>query len=563
MRAGSVEVRRLRVHGDTEPLRLRLGVERVLGAADLAGTRLPPAAVLVVRTLRDPLPGRVDVSRTGPDRVWEQRVRDDLDDLVVRAARPAAGPADPAAPAVVFADRAELLACAWRDLRHTGRTGSWWWRALRIEDVARLVAALADAAVVVPAVVSALDRAGHLGACTALLGESEAAVLAERVAAAFGRPRLVVDAREQVEAEAPPSPATGATGSARAARTYDAAVPPPRAPAERARAVLVEVCRAVAVAPGPPPPAGRGTVRPGVAPAPAPGPQDATPLVAAPLDRPAHAGPSTRQRSGTAVDVPAARTATAPRARPTPGGAAGRRAPAARTAGPGGEPPSREPGSGADARPPRPGHPDPAAAVTEQPGRVSDDGAVVDTALGGVFHLLQVAQALGLYGDFTTPGTTGIGLGPWDLVTLVATRLGVGSDRDPVWRLLADLQGRHPAVARGRASGRRGRGGSRTPGSSRSRPRGSGPGTAARVPHWSTRPASWWLRGPRWCARASASATTSGGAATPARCRRAGRHASGGSTTSRPTSRCGSASPSASGPRGPVGRCAGGVHACT
>ena len=47
------------------------------------------------------------------------------------AARPASAPADPGAPAVVFADRAELLACAWRELRHTGRASSWWWRALR------------------------------------------------------------------------------------------------------------------------------------------------------------------------------------------------------------------------------------------------------------------------------------------------------------------------------------------------------------------------------------------------------------------------------------------------
>jgi hypothetical protein len=70
---------------------------------------------------------------------------------------------------------------------------------------------------------------------------------------------------------------------------------------------------------------------------------------------------------------------------------------------------------------------------------------VVATSLGGVFHLVQVAQALGLYGDFTSPVVTGIRLGPWDFVTLVARGLDVGSPRDPVWRLLADLQGRDPA----------------------------------------------------------------------------------------------------------------------
>ena len=214
MRQGGVEVGRLRVHGDTEPLRLRLGVERVLGAADLVGARLPPAAVLVVRTLRDPMPGRLDVSRAGPDRDWEQRVRDDLDDLVLRAARPASGPADPRAPAVVFADRAELLACAWREARHTGRATSWWWRALRIDDLPRLLLALADAVNAVPAVVVSLEASGELERCTALLGEAAAESLAIQVASAFGRPGLVAEVRERLAAAVPPHPGPPGYGDA-------------------------------------------------------------------------------------------------------------------------------------------------------------------------------------------------------------------------------------------------------------------------------------------------------------------------------------------------------------
>ena len=158
MQAGGLEVGRLRVQGDAEPLRLRQGVERLLGAADLVGSRLPPAAVLVVRTLRDPLPGRLDVASPGPDRVWEQRMRDVLDDLVAGAARPAAGPPEPGAPAVVFADRAELLACAWRECLRSGRASSWWWRALRLDDFPRVHAALAASPRQVPAALAHLDR---------------------------------------------------------------------------------------------------------------------------------------------------------------------------------------------------------------------------------------------------------------------------------------------------------------------------------------------------------------------------------------------------------------------
>ena len=253
MRQGGVEVGRLRVHGDTEPLRLRLGVERVLGAADLVGTRLPPAAVLVVRSLRDPMPGRLDVSRAGPDREWEQRVRDDLDDVVLRAARPASGRVDPGAPAVVFADRAELLACAWRELRHTGRASSWWWRALRIDDLPRLLSALADAVYAVPAVVVSLEASGELEQCTALLGEAAAESLATQVERAFGRPGLVAQVRARLVAAGPlsvgshPGPPPNETASGVAA-------PPARvSPAALTPAVLAEVCRALAAPAAPRP----------------------------------------------------------------------------------------------------------------------------------------------------------------------------------------------------------------------------------------------------------------------------------------------------------------------
>ena len=84
------------------------------------------------------------------------------------------------------------------------------------------------------------------------------------------------------------------------------------------------------------------------------------------------------------------------------------------------------------------------------PDRVIDiDGgsimaAEVATELGGLFHLIYLAQRLGLYSDFTAPGQRGIALGVWDFLTLIGRRLlgGAGQPRDPIWRLLADLQGR-------------------------------------------------------------------------------------------------------------------------
>jgi hypothetical protein len=76
--------------------------------------------------------------------------------------------------------------------------------------------------------------------------------------------------------------------------------------------------------------------------------------------------------------------------------------------------------------------------------------AVVETRLGGLFHLVLVGQLLGLYGDFTAPAKPGIRLDPWDFVTLLGRRLLGRPPRDPVWALLAELAGRAPADPPGR-----------------------------------------------------------------------------------------------------------------
>ncbi|MCX9157399.1 hypothetical protein OPU71_14825 [Niveibacterium sp. 24ML] len=69
--------------------------------------------------------------------------------------------------------------------------------------------------------------------------------------------------------------------------------------------------------------------------------------------------------------------------------------------------------------------------------------AAVQTGLGGVFHLLNLALALGLYPDFTRPAERGIGLHPWDLLSLLARRLlGAAFDADPLATWLAAAAGR-------------------------------------------------------------------------------------------------------------------------
>ncbi|HLM66272.1 MAG TPA: hypothetical protein VK358_02040, partial [Longimicrobium sp.] len=106
----------------------RLRVQRVLSAAALEPPGMPPAAVLVVRSLADPLPGRM-APRPGDVRApaeWEAAVRGALAQQWRGAARPARGPVPAGAGAVYFSDTAEMIAAFARDAL-AGDVARWWW----------------------------------------------------------------------------------------------------------------------------------------------------------------------------------------------------------------------------------------------------------------------------------------------------------------------------------------------------------------------------------------------------------------------------------------------------
>jgi hypothetical protein len=67
----------------------------------------------------------------------------------------------------------------------------------------------------------------------------------------------------------------------------------------------------------------------------------------------------------------------------------------------------------------------------------------IETNFGGLFHLVNLALFLNLYGDFTSPAHPGLPLPFWDFVALLGRKLaGRGVEADPVWPLLARLAGR-------------------------------------------------------------------------------------------------------------------------
>lgn len=111
---------------------VRLRVPHLLGTAALEPRGMAPSATLIVRRLSDPLPKGLmtDAEALSATRAWDNAAQSRLTDIFRNAARPASGAVAGDAPAVLFADQAELLACLARDLIRGVASSLWWWRAI-------------------------------------------------------------------------------------------------------------------------------------------------------------------------------------------------------------------------------------------------------------------------------------------------------------------------------------------------------------------------------------------------------------------------------------------------
>ncbi len=132
-RDGTTIARCLRVKGSSlDPTLTRLRVESLLNVADIHPAGLVPSAIVCIRRLCSPcsvvLP--LGVGGVRPPQIWEQSIRSSLEQAIQHAVRPLFTPVPESAEAVLFLDRAELLACLASDWR-TGRTATrWWWQSL-------------------------------------------------------------------------------------------------------------------------------------------------------------------------------------------------------------------------------------------------------------------------------------------------------------------------------------------------------------------------------------------------------------------------------------------------
>ena len=464
---------RLRVKtAATDAIVTRLRIDRALAEASRCPAGLPPSAILCIRSLADPLPGSLPL---GPDRSrgrreWAGAFQRSIDDLAARAVRPAHGIVPPGAPAIVFLDRAELLACLARDWCDGTMALRWWWRSLFPDlEAARLaLAGWEQEPQQVPAALEHLTRSGGAHTFVARLAPAAIRSLLHRLADTFGLRELTTNFLPLLDGHhvspAAPDLLPLRFSVPQSARTTGHAIPPAppwrsivpeadtaqlrrdqqaflgiglalqRAPAftrsiDFARCVG-EWHRDAGVGSRIDPPADVATSRRDAV------PEDAEaaivprlqPLIVANRSVPsrvAAAGePAETDRADLRTDLVCELESNTP-AMTEAGDVAHETARGSRD--------------------------DPAAATVSVPARSLPTAAPIETSLGGVFYLINVGLFLELYGDFTTPAQPGITLPIWDFLSGVGEELaGLNIREDSVWPVLATLAGRSVDEAPGR-----------------------------------------------------------------------------------------------------------------
>lgn len=461
-------IARLRVRGAPgDPLATQLRLSSALSATDLAPAGFPPTAMVFIRALADPLPGRWRPGLAGqpPPLAWRQAVGERINNLARRAARPVHGFVPDSADAVLFMDRSELLACLARDWCNDAIAVRWWWRSLlRDPDIIRAVLGeWLQGLEYAPAALRPLADSCHATAFVRRLDSASARVLLAGMLDRFGLTELrapIVEVAQRgadraAEREWHETPAgdlapTAATSRSSPADPFEKWVPEvresglvreqrlvlgiglmlQRAPAVvRSQEFALRVARWVAA------PAGE--------------------LRAARMD-----AVSNRVVSGTATGVDGVdRSGASIRAelqigQPHPGlvyGAPAAVAPAsARQSEP--TPVDSAESTGRPVPPDRRAAPErvPEWQSAPEPAALPDH-RWIGTAHGGALFLVNVGLFLGLYADFSQPAQRGLALPIWDFLALVGESLiGRRLRADPLWSLLAELAGRDAADEPGR-----------------------------------------------------------------------------------------------------------------
>ncbi len=484
-----------RLDGDAAKRRMM----QALASVDLTPLSLSPSAILVIRKLSDPLPRALKFQPLDSEvpRAWQQATSAAIEQLANRAYRPILGGVPADAEAVIFLDRAELLACLAKDWCANNLTLHWWWPSLfKLTDIKQLIFnEWLKAPQFAPAGLAKLAEIRQVKAFVRKFTDDEIVILLQAIIHTFGlleiQSALKTDGWRNGRFQGEASAATKEllSSNARLVPERVALLANWRSDVQEdlsgtvGQSLLCVIGLTLARAPA----AARSThfakalahwLQPTTALAKAP---EAIKEIAKPHLKTAGESVDARATTQTAEPVTASvqLTATGPNAidgepifdlphqhtdnpkaikknQPlnlapqqleiadgrlsqnpsnTPALTSREDWPANSEARLTAEAPTRQ--SEADGGQPQ------AHSSRERSFEAGFD-AVTKTALGGLFYLINLGLFLNLYGDFTSPMRPGIGLSIWDFLALVGERLyGAPIKHDAVWRLLATLAERH------------------------------------------------------------------------------------------------------------------------
>jgi hypothetical protein len=187
-------VNRLRIRtAERDAATVRMLLARQVESADFLPPGLPPAAIVIIRSVGGPL--TTTVARGAASARPDQRLQTILRDRVAMAAReatrPVNGRVDSMANAVQFSDEAELLACAALSLAAPGSPVPWWLRAVARYAHADLEQLLRTHIVLCPAIMDCANRWMRLEDILIGIDEETAASFARAIAEQYRATELL------------------------------------------------------------------------------------------------------------------------------------------------------------------------------------------------------------------------------------------------------------------------------------------------------------------------------------------------------------------------------------
>lgn len=190
----------------SDHLALKQQIESQLDADELTPSNLSPSAILIVKRIHDPMPRTLQRAAHGikANKSWSQAVREKLEHELVNAGRPAKYCVPDTANAVLFNDRAELVASLAMDISLGQRSSHWWWKniattfpeliqsqaPLSTQDL--LYSLLADRTELLPSVFTCLQQRQMAVNVITLLTVESCEDLLNRLAAIFELSRKII-----------------------------------------------------------------------------------------------------------------------------------------------------------------------------------------------------------------------------------------------------------------------------------------------------------------------------------------------------------------------------------